>query len=96
MYNGSWRFRKQAVQVNCEDLMAESHKNNEAEGADEQSERKRERPSDRMFRRSQAAERRRRRSERADANFMRYVFGIAGVTTMIVFMIVYVLSTGMK
>lgn len=55
-----------------------------------------ERPSDRMFRRSQAAERRRRKAERADTNFMRVVFGIAGVTTLIVFMIVYMLSAGVQ
>lgn len=56
---------------------------------------KRERPSERMFRRSIAAERRRRQSERKDATFMRMVFGIAGVTTLIVFMIVYMFSVGM-
>ena len=75
--------------------MADSQKNNDEHEKEAPSEYKRERPSDRMFRRSQAAERRRRRSERADTNFMRFVFGIAGVTTLIVFMIVYVLSTGM-
>ncbi|NNC36113.1 MAG: hypothetical protein EX271_04085 [Acidimicrobiales bacterium] len=56
---------------------------------------KRERPSERMFKRSMAAERRRRQAEQKDANFMRMVFGIAGVTTLIVFMIVYMLSAGM-
>lgn len=56
---------------------------------------KRERPSERMFKRSMAAEKRRRQAERKDATFMRLVYGIAGVTTLIVFMIVYVLSVGM-
>ena len=54
---------------------------------------KRKRPSERMFRRSQAAEQRRRQAERKDAAFMRMVFSIAGVTTLVVFMIVYMLST---
>jgi hypothetical protein len=57
---------------------------------------KRDRPSERMFRRSQAAERRRRRAERADTNFMRLVFGIAGITTLIVFVIVYMISAGIN
>lgn len=72
--------------------MAKSPENN---SKPESTEPRRERPSERMFRRSQAAERRRRRAERADGNFMRLVFGIAGVTTLIVFMIVYMFSTGM-
>lgn len=56
---------------------------------------KRKRPSERMFKRSMAAEKRRRQAERKDAAFMRMVYGIAGVTTLIVFMIVYMLSAGM-
>lgn len=75
--------------------MADGQKNTEKENAENGAPPKRERPSERMFRRSQAAEMRRRRSERADTNFMRFVFGIAGVTTLIVFMIVYLLSAGM-
>lgn len=69
-----------------------------SEGKNDSKERagpKRERPSERMFKRSMAAERRRRASERKDATFMRMVYGIAGVTTLIVFMIVYMLSAGM-
>lgn len=75
--------------------MAESQDKDEEKANESGSAPKRERPSERMFKRSQAAERRRRRSERADTNFMRFVFGIAGVTTLIVFMIVYLLSVGM-
>jgi len=85
---GNW-----AVQIKCEFTMSEG-----SEGKDDSNERsapKRERPSERMFKRSMAAERRRRASERKDATFIRMVYGIAGVTTLIVFMIVYMLSAGM-
>ena len=75
--------------------MADDQENPEKKQTENEPRVRRERPSERMFRRSQAAEMRRRRSERADTNFMRFVFGIAGVTTLIVFMIVYMLSTGM-
>ena len=81
------------MQIKCEiEMSDDSEKNNDK---DERPAPKRKRPSERMFKRSMAAERRRRQAERKDANFMRMVFGIAGVTTLIVFMIVYMLSASM-
>ena len=50
------------------------------------------RPSERMFRRSRAARARRFRSERSESRFIRAVFSIAGVTTLIVFAIIYMLN----
>ena len=50
------------------------------------------RPSERMFRRSRAAEDRRIRSMNKDARFFRVVFGIASVGTFIVFLIIVFMS----
>jgi len=50
------------------------------------------RPSERMFRRSRAAQARRRKSERAEARFNRLVIGIAGIAALLVFVIVYMFS----
>lgn len=50
------------------------------------------RPSERMFRRSRAAEARRRASERKDAKFMRLVFGIAGFAALIAMMFFYMFA----
>lgn len=44
------------------------------------------RPSDRMFRRSRAAEMRRRQAARKDDRFMRLVFGIAGFALLLTFL----------
>ena len=82
-----------ALQIICELIMPDSPEHNDDNV--EKAAPRRERPSERMFRRSQAAEQRRRQSERKDAAFMRMVFGIAGVTTLIVFMVVYMFSVGM-
>ena len=50
------------------------------------------RPSERMFRRSRAAEARRRASERKDAKFMRLVFGIAGFAALLAMMFFYMFA----
>ncbi len=43
-----------------------------------------ERPSDRMFRRSRAAQARRRQAQAKESRFMRMVFGIAGFAMLLV------------
>lgn len=53
---------------------------------------RKERPSERMFRRSRRAEMRRRQAAREDANFFRAVFSLAGVATAFVFVIIYMAS----
>ncbi len=50
------------------------------------------RPSERMFRRSRAAEARRRISERKDERFMRLVFGIAGFAALLAFLFFYMFA----
>lgn len=50
------------------------------------------RPSERMFRRSQKAQLRRRKAAIKESRFFRFVFGIASVTTLIVFAVIYVLN----
>jgi len=50
------------------------------------------RPSERMFRRSRAAQARRRKSERAESRFIRLVISIAGMAALLVFAIVYMFS----
>lgn len=50
------------------------------------------RPSERMFRRSRAAEARRRASEHKDAKFMRLVFGIAGFAALLAFLFFYMFA----
>ena len=50
------------------------------------------RPSERMFRRSRAAEARRRASERKDAKFMRLVYGIAGFAALLAFLFFYMFA----
>lgn len=54
----------------------------------------RERPSDRIFRRSRRAEMRRRQAARDDALFFRAVFSLAGVATAFVFVLIYLASSG--
>lgn len=54
---------------------------------------KKERPSDRMFRRSRRAEMRRRQAAKDDANFFRAVFSLAGVATAFVFIIIYMATS---
>jgi len=51
-----------------------------------------ERPSERMFRRSRAAESRRNKSINKDARFFRIVSGIAGIGTLIVFVVIIFMS----
>lgn len=46
------------------------------------------RPSERMFRRSRAAENRRRIKENKDQRFFRFIFGVAGVGTFAAFIII--------
>ena len=50
------------------------------------------RPSERMFRRSRAAESRRNKSINKDAKFFRIVSGIAGIGTLIVFVVIIFMS----
>ncbi len=50
------------------------------------------RPSERMFRRSRAAEMRRRESQAKEAKFMRFVFGIAGFAALIAFLFFYMFA----
>lgn len=50
------------------------------------------RPSERMFRRSRAAEARRRASERKDAKFIRLVYGIAGFAALLAFLLFYMFA----
>lgn len=52
------------------------------------SERPSARPSERMFRRSRAAENRRRIKDNKDQRFFRFIFGLAGFGTFAVFMII--------
>jgi len=56
--------------------------------ADKDGKRRFERPSERMFRRSRAAEDRRRRSQNKDARFFRVVSGVATVGIFIVFVVI--------
>lgn len=51
-----------------------------------------ERPSERMFRRSRAAESRRNKSINKDARFFRIVSGVAGIGTLVVFIIIIFMS----
>jgi len=53
-----------------------------------------ERPSDRMFRRSRRAEMRRRKAAKEDAVFFRVVYSLAGVATAFVFVLIYMASSG--
>ncbi len=46
------------------------------------------RPSERMFRRSRAAENRRRVKDNKDQRFFRFIFGIAGFGTLAAFLII--------
>jgi len=46
------------------------------------------RPSDRIFRRSRAAEQRRYNSQQAESRFLRAIFGLTSLTTLIVFVII--------
>ncbi len=50
------------------------------------------RPSDRMFRRSRRALEQRRAAERKDARFVRFIFTLSLLTTLIVFLIIYFFS----
>ncbi len=50
------------------------------------------RPSERMFRRSRAAENRRRLAQNKETKFTRFVIGLAGILTMIVFMAVILMT----
>ena len=50
------------------------------------------RPSERMFRRSRAAENRRRTKENKDQKFFRFIFGIASIGTFAVFIIIIFMS----
>lgn len=50
------------------------------------------RPSERMFRRSRAAENRRRVKENKDQRFFRFIFGLAGIGTFAVFIIIIFMS----
>ncbi len=56
--------------------------------------REKQRPSERIFRRSRRAEMRRRQAAKEDANFFRAVFSIAGVATAFVFILIYLASSG--
>ncbi|MCF6274586.1 MAG: hypothetical protein L3J05_02345 [Robiginitomaculum sp.] len=49
-------------------------------------------PSERMFRRSRAAENRRRVKENKDQRFFRFIFGLAGFGTFAVFIIIIFMS----
>jgi len=51
-----------------------------------------ERPSERMFRRSRAAENRRRIKDNKDQRFFRFIYGLAGVGTFAVFIIIIFMS----
>ncbi len=53
-----------------------------------------ERPSDRMFRRSRRAEMRRRKAAKEDAVFFRVVYSLAGVATAFVFVLIFMASSG--
>ena len=50
------------------------------------------RPSERMFRRSRAAENRRRIKENTDQRFFRFIYGLAGIGTFAVFIIIIFMS----
>lgn len=50
------------------------------------------RPSERMFRRSRAAENRRRIKDNKDQRFFRFIYGLAGVGTFAVFIIIIFMS----
>ncbi len=51
-----------------------------------------ERPSARMFRRSRAAQERRRQAALKDDRFMRIIFGIAGFAVLLAFLFFFMLS----
>ncbi|PHR91321.1 MAG: hypothetical protein COA69_12480 [Robiginitomaculum sp.] len=51
-----------------------------------------ERPSQRMFRRSRAAEMRRRQAARKEDRFMRLIFGVAGFGMLLAFLFFYMFT----
>ena len=51
------------------------------------------RPSERMFRRSRAAENRRRIKENKDQRFFRFIFGIAAIGTFAAFIVIIFMTT---
>ncbi len=54
------------------------------------------RPAERIFRRSRAAEHRRRMSEHKENRFMRLVFSLMSLGTLIIFAAIYLMNSAMK
>lgn len=63
------------------ELMSEKNKQDPDQGSG-----KAERPSERMFRRSRAAEMRRRQASKKEDRFMRMIFGISGFALLLTFL----------
>ena len=62
----------------------------ESESAHNNVENNYERPSERMFRRSRAAQIKRRQQARKDAKFLRIIFGVAGLPLLLVMLFFFI------